>query len=298
MQLALVFACHAVTSSTLTLLNKRIAVSVSFPWLAVMLQCMGTVVVSFILDMPFRTIKPVRWRHLPGALLISSLFTLSLASSISGLRRVHVPMAVVGKNLTPFVTAMLETLLLRAPLSIWTVLSLVVGSLGGGIYLVGDANASAEGLFFVMLNALCVSATCISEKFVTDKNQQSPLGLSLLRNALAVPFVSLFLLADPESSVVAWQEIVDAGPPMWGGMLMTAAFGALSGTLLFHLQSRVTATTTQVASLCYKLASTALSFLFFPASRNDVGFVALAGYAVSTASISLYMFSPRSPPRK
>jgi len=156
MQLALVFACHAVTSSTLTLLNKRIAVSVSFPWLAVMLQCIGTVVVSFILDIPFRSIKPVRWKHLPGALLISSLFTLSLASSISGLRRVHIPMAVVGKNLTPFLTAMLEALLLRAPLSIWTVLSLVVGTAGGCIYLAGDANASTEGLLFIMLNALCV----------------------------------------------------------------------------------------------------------------------------------------------
>jgi len=56
----------------------------------------------------------------------------------------------------------------------------------------------------------------------------------------------------------------------------------------------VTATSTQVASLCYKLASTVLSFLFFPASRNDVGLVALLGYALSTVSISLYMFSPRS----
>jgi len=298
MQLALVFACHAVTSSTLTLLNKRIAVSVTFPWLAVMLQCMGTVVVSLLLNIPMRTIKPVRWSHLPGALLISSLFTLSLASSISGLRRVHVPMAVVGKNLTPFVTAILETLLLRAPLSIWTVLSLVLGTFGGSIYLIGDANASSQGLFYVMLNAFCVALTCISEKFVTDSKQQSPLGLSLLRNALAVPFVGLFILADPSASMAAWQEIVDAGPPMWGGMFLTSLFGALSGMLLFSLQTRVTATSTQVASLCYKLASTLLSFVFFPASRQDVGVIALAGYAISTVSVSLYVFSPRSPKKE
>jgi len=293
MQLAFVFACHAVTSSTLTLLNKRIAISVTFPWLAVLLQCLGTVFISLLMDMPFRTIKPIRFAQMPGALLISSLFTLSLASSISGLRRVHVPMAVVGKNLTPFVTAILETLLLKAPLGSRTVMSLVVGTCGGCIYLLGDANASAQGLFFVMLNALCVALTCISEKFVTDKKQQSPLGLSLLRNALAVPFVGLFLLADPAASLEAWEEILTAGPPMWVGMLLTASFGAVSGMLLFHLQSRVTATSTQVASLCYKLASTLLSLLVFPASRNDVGWLALLGYAVSTASISLYVFSKK-----
>merc|ERR550525_2218543 len=77
---------------------------------------------------------------------------------------------------------------------------------------------------------------------------------------------------------------------MWSSMLLTAFFGALSGMLLFHLQSRVTATSTQVASLCYKLASTLLSLVLFPASLNDVGFVAFLGYSLSTASISLYMF--------
>jgi len=293
MQLALVFACHAVTSSTLTLLNKRIAVSVTFPWLVVLLQCLGTVVVGLIMDLPFRTIKPVRLAHLPGSLLISCLFTLCLVSSISGLQRVHVPMAVVGKNLTPFVTAVLEALLLQAPLGGGALLSLATGTCGGAVYLLGDANASAQGLLYVLLNAVCVSLTSISEKVVTSQKQQSPLGLCLLRNALAVPFVALILLADPEAGAGAWRELLDAGPPLWLGMVLTSVFGAASGTLLFRLQASVTATTTQVASLCYKLASTVLSLLLFPASRQDIGLVAVLGYAVSTASVSLYYFSSR-----
>jgi len=293
MRLALVFACHAVTSSTLTLLNKRIAINTTFPWLVVMMQCLGSVVFSIIMDLPFRTIKPVRLVHLPGSLLISCLFTLCLASSISGLRRVHVPMAVVGKNLTPFITAVLETLLLQAPLGGRTLLSLVVGCCGGGIYLAGDANASVQGLLFVLLNAVCVALTCIAEKFVSEKKEQSPLGLCLLRNALAVPFVSLFLLSDPASSRIAWQELKEAGPPTWLGMLLTSAFGAVSGMLLFQLQTQVRATTTQVASLCYKLASTLLSLVVFPASRLDVGWIAFVGYGLSTASISLYVFSKK-----
>jgi len=169
-------------------------------------------------------------------------------------------------------------------------LSLLIGTCGGIIYLMGDANASANGLLLVMVNAVCVALTCISEKFVTAKKQQSPLGLCLLRNALSVPFIALFLLADPAATVRASREILQADSTTWFSMMATSVIGAVSGTLLFTLQTKVTATTTQVAALCYKLISTLLSLLLFPTSRDDVGFIAFLGYSLSMLSIGLYTF--------
>lgn len=292
MNILFLFAGHALCSSSLTLLNKGIAVKIPCPWVVVLLQCAGSAIWSLILDLRLKSIKRVQLKSLPGNIWVAFLFTLCLVSSISGLQRVHVPMAVVAKNLTPFFTAMLELLQPGSPpMSVQTIIALIIGTAGGVIYLIGDANTSALGILYTLLNALCVAVTAISEKSVTTKKEQSPLGLCLLRNAMAVPFLAVFVVGDLEASFEAVQLLIQAGPRMYMQMMLTAFISAIGGTLLFHLQLRVTATTTQVASLCYKLATTLISFILFPASLNDIGLVAFTGYVLSTISISIYMFS-------
>jgi len=293
MQLAVLFACHAVTASSLTLLNKRIAVNVRYPWIVVIIQCIGSSLISILVDIPYGTIRPVRLKHLPGALLVSCLFTLCLVSSISGLRRVHVPMAVVGKNLTPIITALLEAFILGTPLRFHALVSLAVGTCGGVVYLQGDANATSEGLTLVLINAVFVAVTAVSEKVVSSRKEQSPRGLGLLRNALSVPFVAAIIYLEEDGVSNAMRALQDLTWETMFCMALTAVFGSLSGTLLFELQTRVSAATTQVAALGYKLATTLLSFLVFPASRNDVGVTALLGYTLSTIGVALYVFLPQ-----
>eukprot|EP00434_Breviolum_minutum_P024540 symbB.v1.2.021675.t1/scaffold1887.1/size97121/2 len=69
-------------------------------------------------------------------------------------------------------------------------------------------------------------------------------------------------------------------------------FSAAAGLFIFTLQGRVSATTTQIASLCYKLATTVLSLLVFPQARKDLGWMAILGYSLSTVSVALYAFLP------
>ena len=111
---------------------------------------------------------------------------------------------------------------------------------------------------------------------------------------------------------------------------MSQAFGAstifsgAAGLFIFTLQGRVSATlpgwseacgtwlvliapvrfdilrTTQIASLCYKLATTVLSLVVFPQAtvkcrsqswvqaRKDLGWLAFVGYGLSTVSVALY----------
>jgi len=298
MHILFLFASHAVVSSSLTLLNKRIAVTVFQPWTIILLVCSASALISLLMDLPFRTIRPISLSQLPGCVAISFLFTLCLISSISGLHRVHVPMAVVGKNLTPFLTSLLEALVLQAPLQSDTLLALCVGIVGSGLYLLGDTNASALGLGLVIINATCVSVTAVCEKLVIGQKNQSPHGLGFLRNAMAVPFVAVILLTDVEESLRSFRIVWDAGALTWMHILVTAFFSSISGTLLFELQTRVTATTTQVAALCYKLASTTLSLVLFPGSRNDIGALAVLGYALSMLGVGLYSHSRNRENRK
>lgn len=60
------------------------------------------------------------------------------------------------------------------------------------------------------------------------------------------------------------------------------------GLLLFELQSRVAATSIQVANLCYKVVTTLLSLVLFPESIRDIGAMAVLGYSLSMVGIALY----------
>merc|ERR1712110_981490 len=128
--------------------------------------------------------------------------------------------------------------------------------------------------------------------------KQSPHGLGFLRNAIAVPFVAIMLLTDVEASMRSFRVVWNAGVWTWMHILVTAFFSSITGTLLFELQTRVSATTTQVASLCYKLASTILSLVLFPGSRNDIGALAVLGYALSMLGVGLYSHSRNRENRK
>eukprot|EP00439_Symbiodinium_sp_Y106_P087131 s122_g40.t1 len=128
LQLPAIFALHSVTSVSLTLLNKQLSAEIPYPWTIVLLQCLASIPFTLLANARLRQIKAIRWSHFPGGMLVSSLFTLCLTSSLVGLRRVHVPMVVVGKNLGPFCTAILESLLLEVPLNHRTLAALLIGA--------------------------------------------------------------------------------------------------------------------------------------------------------------------------
>ncbi|CAE7039365.1 GONST4 [Symbiodinium natans] len=266
-----------------------------------------------------RQIKAIRWSHFPGGMLVSSLFTLCLTSSLVGLRRVHVPMVVVGKNLGPFCTAILESLLLEAwrgrqPMIEQRDEFLIFLDPGAGKYtvchgrrelrhLVCDkffrdsvaerlkwvlrdaalfaAAEDLEGVFLVGLNAAL-------EKYVVRTVDQAALGFSLYRCVLAVPLLGIMLALGMEDVYDALLAIVNASNYCLLVLAVSTIFSAAAGLLVFTLQGRVSATTTQIASLCYKLATTALSLVLFPEAQRDLGLLAFIGYGLSTVSVALY----------
>jgi len=296
LQLPAIFALHSVTSVSLTLLNKQLSAEIPYPWTIVLLQCLASIPFTLLANARLRQIKAIRWSHFPGGMLVSSLFTLCLTSSLVGLRRVHVPMVVVGKNLGPFCTAILESLLLEVPLNHRTLAALLIGVLGSTLYAMGDANSDMEGVFLVGLNAALVALTSVCEKYVVRTVDQAALGFSLYRCVLAVPLLGIMLALGMEDFSDAVLAIANASNYCLMVLAVSTIFSAAAGLLVFTLQGRVSATTTQIASLCYKLATTALSLVLFPEAQRDLGLLALLGYGLSTVSVALYAFWPKSDP--
>lgn len=284
----MIFACHAGVSVSMTLLNKQLMVVYPYLWHALLVQCALSVPLIFLADLVPRMIRRISVDHLRDASMISALFVLCIVTSFYGLRSVHVPMVVVGKNLTPFCTALLERLVLKAPLKPRTLPSLALCIIGSLLYTLGDASLTATGLAFVACNALIVAATCVAEKSVVQRIDQSSMGLSMYRNALAVPFLFMPLQLGAEPAQDAWDSLVSGGAEVWIPLSLATAFGALMGLLLFELQSRVAATSIQVANLCYKVLTTLLSLLLFPDSIRDMGVLAVIGYSLSMVGIALY----------
>mmetsp|Transcript_54065 Transcript_54065/g.126247 ORF Transcript_54065/g.126247 Transcript_54065/m.126247 type:complete len:311 (-) Transcript_54065:185-1117(-) len=295
-RLPVIFACHSVTSVSLTLLNKQLSADIPYPWTIVLLQCLASIPFTLIANARMKQIKPIRLSHLPGGMLISSLFTLCLTSSLVGLRRVHVPMVVVGKNLGPFCTALLETALLEAPLNHRTLGALLIGVMGSALYALGDANSDLEGGCLVGLNAFLVALTSVCEKYVVRTVDQAALGFSLYRSVLAVPLLGLMLLLGMEDLGEAIEAVWNANNYCLMVLAVSTVFSAAAGLLVFTLQGRVSATTTQIASLCYKLATTSLSLMLFPEAQADLGWLAFVGYGLSTVSVALYAFWPKPEP--
>eukprot|EP00438_Fugacium_kawagutii_P025494 Skav224831 [mRNA] locus=scaffold3408:170575:171513:+ [translate_table: standard] len=290
--LALIFGLHSLCSISLTLLNKQLAVEIPFPFTIVLFQCLASIPFTLIANVQFNQIKAIRTSHLPGALLISVLFIACLISSLLGLKHVHVPMVVVGKNMGPFCTALLETLILKAPLNPRTLFSLLIGVLGSTLYAMGDANSDLEGLLLVGSNALLVALTSVCEKYVVRNVDQAALGFSLYRNLGAIPLLWILMTVGMENFGGALEAFSQASGSCWWIFAGSTVFSAAAGLFIFTLQGRVSATTTQIASLCYKLATTVISLLVFPQARKDLGWMAILGYSLSTLSVALYVFLP------
>lgn len=288
MHLAFVFSAHALVSISLTLLNKALARSFPFPWLAVVLQCIGCVCITLIVNSWVKDLKPWNHAHLIDAIKLASLFVLCLSSSYYGLQRVHVSMVIVGKNFTPFVVTILECLIFGTSLSAKTVVGIFFSFVGSVLYSLNDNSLEATGLLLVVINAIIVALTCVCEKQIVVRKHQTPFGYSLYRNAFAVPVIAIpfcLQLEDPYAGITALQS-----SSWWVSFLIfvSSLFGTCAGLVLFELQSRVRATTTQMASLSYKLATTLLSLVFFPESRAAVGYLGWMGYMLSLCGVAIY----------
>merc|ERR1719498_1568409 len=138
------------------------------------------------------------------------------------------------------------------------------------------------------MNSALMACMSVCEKRTVMLREQSSTGFYLYRNALAAPLLALPVFAGIERPDAVWGTLTGADAVTWLLMLISACCSAFAGTLIFELQRFVGATTTQVASLCYTLATAVLSGTVFHHAHGFSDAWALLGFMLSAASVFLY----------
>lgn len=296
-RLRCLFLCQGLLSVSLTLLMKSILRQdyFPFPWACVFMQCVLGLPIVGAIGGQIHSVKAVRPSHVNVAVVLSSLWAVCMASSFYGLRGVNVPMAVMGKNFSPLLTAILESAFLGSPLTARVLVNLALNLVGGSLYVVGDENRDLFGMTAVGMNTCLVAFTAICEKHIVGKSVQTPLGLSIYRMTLAAPMAALPAILGLEDWADAWRFLLGGGGALWAMMLAVVASSSMMTLVVFDLQRTVRATTMQVASLGYNILTTLISFAVFPKSREQMTVLAVVGYMISAISVGMYIYSAPDP---
>merc|ERR1719424_1249553 len=128
----------------------------------------------------------------------------------------------------------------------------------------------------------------VCEKRTVMLRDQSSLGLCLYRNALAAPLLALPVIAGIERPDAVWDALLRMDFWTWLLLLLSACSSAIAGLLIFELQRLVSATTTQVANLCYTLAIAVLGGAVFHNTHGIGDYWSFLGCVLSAASVGLY----------
>lgn len=217
-------------------------------------------------------------------------------------------MFILGKSLASIGCLFLEHAVEQMPLRAPSIATLVLGAVGGMLCalhrtdrspaLVSKAAAMQEAqgvlkqlsiadqaMSVIFMNAVLMACMSVFEKRTVRLREQSSLGLCLFRNALAAPLLALPVFAGIERLDAAWGSLLDLDAMTWLLMVLSACLSAFAGFLVFELQRFVSATTTQVANLCYTLLTALLSGAVY---HNAGDIWAFIGFALSAASVCLY----------
>merc|ERR1712093_749028 len=132
--------------------------------------------------------QPVRWTHWQRLFLPSVNFVLMPLCSLKALRFLHIATVVVARNCCTCVIAFGDKIIFgrSAPPRSWAaVMVCIVGSV---IYAYHDLGFNAEGYFWQLLNSGLFIIGQLYEKWaMTNTTDQTPLGVSLIKNVWSLP---------------------------------------------------------------------------------------------------------------
>ena len=81
-------------------------------------------------------------------------------------------------------------------------------------------------------------------------------------------------------------------------LLSSSGLCLMIGIVMFHLQNRATATSIQVANVCFKVVGTLVSIIVYQEQATSVTLNGWVGYLISTIGFISYSLAPQSNPGK
>jgi len=281
---ALAFIAHGFSSISLILLNKSIALEFPYVWTMLLIQNLASMFLSALVFAA--RISPLRIPNseiLPRIALNTVVLLAVLWCSIEALRHASVPLYVLARNAVPFGTALLDSLFMGREITRRALLSMVITLIGTIIYTTGDNDTQYRGFVIVFINSALVSGMCVYESALMGRAKDlfTPVEMNFFRTSMSTPFVLALWNENP-----SYEELRQSA-----AMLIFSGFIAFSiGTLLYYLQSIVSATTIQMANITYKFATVVVSRVTHPAEISWMGWL---GYGICTLGVIDYAFAPK-----
>jgi len=182
---------------------------------------------------------------------------------------------VIGRSLIPLLSCIIERMMFGTTFKYTAYLSLALIFVGSSVYTLQTNEFRSYGIRFVILNVILSVITPIFEKQIVNKvkEEQTPLGLVLYRNAMSLPLLLLILLGKGEGLFSIFSAQLP--PQFFTTLAFSSMFSFSIGFAVFMLQTEVTVTTIVTANNWYKLVTLLISLLVWQMPISLLGWVGI-----------------------
>ncbi|CAD2219244.1 GDP-mannose transporter [Angomonas deanei] len=286
----LIYAVWLFTVSSVGMMlgNKLAVTALPLSSTLVCLQSVGTLVLLGCFCR--KEIKGVNMRVIKSWVPIAAIFTFMLYTSLKSFSYVNVSTVIILRNVGSIVTSVVEYFVLGERVNLEIILSEFVILFGAFLYGYKNANFNLIGGLWVFLNLVGQVAYGITLKHYMTRTVEfsamSKYTMSLLNNALAIPFLTVLILANEISQVgTAISKVTFSG---WFWIAFTCFLGFLISTSGFGLQKLVSATTFIVVNNLVKFFNIILGVIFL---KDKMAYVDGAGCVIALAGGAWYSFA-------
>jgi len=266
-------ACSVAT----TFLNKAVTGVFTSPLQVIAVQNgVGVLATAVFLGRATDAYRPFSTRQAVVVLPTLVLFILLLWTSLQALAVTSVSTTVVTRSFLPACVAVWEAAILGTYLSASAYVPLGTMVASSLLYLVFDQSLNGTAVAYLAANTLCASLLSVLERRVTIvlKDEQTPMGIALLRNAISVPSVLAVLLLFSDNGAVSF-SVAD----VTGTQLFMLLASAITATLLslsyFQLQKETVATVIAVAGCATRILTVLIDLVFFRPNTITPAFVGM-----------------------
>ena len=293
---ASLFIAYGLVSILMTFLNKNLVRTFPLLLTTLFLQNSGAVLASlFLYGFNFQRMEKIKISHFLPALFNAVWLLAVIFTSMKALQHVSVPLYALASNARPLSTAVVEFVWSGVRLSFVRVLSLFCIVAGAALFAFNDSSVSNKGLAYAVWYTVLVAGLSVYENSMMKsmKTEQTPFGVNLYRLVLCTALIAVLMVQTEDYSLVF--EIEKSTQIV---LLSSSGLCLMIGIVMFHLQNRATATSIQVANVCFKLMGTVASIIIHPEQATAVTLQGWVGYLISTIGFISYSFAPQFTPSK
>jgi drug/metabolite transporter (DMT)-like permease len=299
------FVFFCASSVGMQLLNKAIAVSFkdagvhSMDNLLMIWQQLAAIGLNFVcintIGGDVWRIKPVSLVQVKRVAFATVIFVFMLICSLKALKTVHVATVVVARNLCTVAVCAGEALFFKRYSTRSAVLGLLFIVLGSVVYGFYDLSFELHGYLWQLANSLFFITAQLIEKWVMtetkSKDDQTPLGMSTIKNSLSVPVLLCMMVVNGDWSfdgvdlITRWTWLI----------IIFSGIGCCCLSIVYMMLYKLaSATAIAVGGNVNKVITIILAAFLF---KQPMGSLQKVGLAISLAG-SLYYSVESSRARK